>query len=50
MNLKDIIIVVLLVVVVLQLMGGNPLTNEEIIEWTDYRGNSIKVRVDRRLH
>jgi len=50
MDVKNIIIIVLLAIVILQLTGGKPLANEEIIEWTDYRGEPMRVRVDRSLH
>ncbi len=44
------LIILLIVVVVLQVTGASPLANEEIIEWTDYRGEHMKVRVNRSLH
>lgn len=47
---KDWLIVILLVVVIFQLVGTSPLANEEIVEWVDYRGNPMKVRVNRSLH
>lgn len=50
MNIKDILIFALLAIVIIQLAGGSPLANEEIIEWTDYRGELVRVRVNRSLH
>ncbi len=50
MDTKNLLIVVLLAIVVLQFLGVKPLANEEIVEWTDYRGNKMRVRVERSLH
>lgn len=50
MTIKDWIIVALLVLIILHLMGESPLANEEIIEWDDYRGDHMKIRVNRSLH
>ena len=51
MDIRNVVIALLVAIVIIQLMvGRNPLANEEIIEWVDYRGNPMRVRVNRSLH
>ena len=50
MDIRDWVIAILIVVIILRLTRSSPLANEEIVEWEDYRGNLMKVKVSRSLH
>ena len=49
---RDLVILVLLAVVIWQLAKSNPtlLSNNETVEWTDYRGEKMVVSTSRSLH